>query len=357
MPIIIAEAGVNHNGSLDMAFELVNIANEAGADIVKFQSFDAEQLVGINAPLANYQRRNSGHFDTQKEMLGRLQISKTEQKQIANYCDQVGIEFLSSAFDSESLKFISNDIGVKRLKIASGEITNLPFILEHARLGKEIIISTGMANWSEVENALSVLAFGFVAEPNSKPSMDAFMSAYSSKDGKEALERNVTILQCTSEYPAPIDELNLSVMQAMRESFRLKVGFSDHSAGIIAAVIAASLGASVIEKHFTIDKNLPGPDQQASLDPTELSELVTALRIVPKAIGSREKRLQTSEEKNKPIVRRSLVAATSICIGEKFSEENLTTRRPGLGMDPCFYWSVIGSPATRDYSAGEPIDE
>jgi len=355
--IFIAEAGVNHNGSVDMAFRLVDIANEAGADIVKFQSFEAEKVVGLTTPQADYQRKNTGTVASQREMLSKLQINKFEQKQIANYCSAAGIEFLSSAFDSTSLQFIANDIGVKRLKIASGEITNLPFVLEHARLEREIIISTGMANLTEIEKALSVIAFGLIAESSAKPSMDAFLSAYSSLEGKEALRKNVTILQCTSEYPAPIDELNLSAMNALKEAFGVRVGFSDHSDGILASIIATSLGASVIEKHFTLDKNLSGPDHKASLNPSQLTELILAGKQVKKALGSKEKSLQRSEAKNKAIARKSLVAAKSIKVGEIFSEENLTTCRPGIGMEPYLYWTILGSHASRAYSKGDQIDE
>ena len=267
MTLIIAEAGVNHNGSEQIAFELVDAAHRAGADIVKFQTFKAKNLVTDKAEQALYQINNTGKKESQLAMLAKLELSHAAHRNIIKYCDQIGIEFLSTAFDQESLNFLADDLGLKRLKIPSGEITNAPLVLEHARTGCDLIVSTGMATLSEVESALSVIAFGYTQPNDYKPNMNAFNEAYNSLEGRMALEAKVTLLHCTTEYPAPAAELNLSAMKTLSDAFKLPTGYSDHSCGIHIPLAAVALGAPVIEKHFTLDREMEGPDHKASLTP------------------------------------------------------------------------------------------
>lgn len=352
---IIAEAGVNHNGSADLAFKLIDAAHAAGVDIVKFQTFKAKNLVTKKARQAEYQTRNTGVAESQFDMLSRLELDYDTHKALIEYCKQLGIEFLSTAFDAESLSFLVNDLGLKTLKIPSGELTNAPFVLEHARTGCDLIVSTGMATLAEVETALGVIAFGLTREADALPSEIAFAEAYASEPGREALKRKVTLLHCTTEYPAPINEINLRAMQTMATAFGLAPGYSDHSAGITIPVAAAALGAQLIEKHFTLDKTMEGPDHKASLEPGELTAMVLGIRDVEQALGNGIKGPQPSEVKNKVVARKSLVAASSIGAGELLTEANLTVKRPGDGLSPYRYWSLLGSSAGRDYEEGELI--
>lgn len=357
MTLIIAEAGVNHNGSEELALKLVNVAYEAGADIVKFQTFKAKNLVTEKAVQASYQITNTKKQESQLEMLQRLELSWEAHHALVKHCNNLGIEFLSTAFDSESLSFLVNDLGVKRLKIPSGELTNAPLVLEHARTGCNIIVSTGMATLSEIENALGVIAFGYVAEKNDIPSCEAFQKAYASEQGQKVLKEKVVILHCTTEYPAPLEEINLRVMDTLQNAFDLPAGYSDHSEGIMIPVAAVARGAVIIEKHFTLDKNMPGPDHKASLNPDELNAMVKAVRQVEMALGHKVKTPTVSEIKNKSVARKSLVAATSIAIGESFSPENVTIKRPGTGMSPYSYWELIGKESTENYQPGDIIFE
>nr|WP_067287458.1 N-acetylneuraminate synthase [Marinobacterium profundum] len=352
---IIAEAGVNHNGSADLAFKLVDAAYTAGADIVKFQTFKAEKLATRAARQAEYQARNTEVSESQFAMLSRLELDYGTYKALAAYCNKLGIEFLSTAFDSESLEFLVNDLGLTTLKIASGELTSAPFVLEHARTGCDLIVSTGMATLAEVESALGVIAFGFTCGAEAVPSEMAFYEAYASKAGREALQRKVTLLHCTTEYPAPMEEINLRAMQTMATSFGLIPGYSDHSAGITIPVAAAALGAQVIEKHFTLDNTMDGPDHKASLEPDELAAMVRAIRGVELALGNGVKGPQPSELKNKAVARKSLIAASPIRVGELFTKANLTVKRPGDGLSPYRYWALLGCVAGRDYEEGEFI--
>lgn len=357
MTLIIAEAGVNHNGNEKLAFELVEAAHKAGADIVKFQTFKAKNLVTESAKQADYQMVNTQKQESQLAMLSRLELSYEVHHQLVDHCSKLGIEFLSTAFDSESLDFLVNDLGLKRLKIPSGEITNAPLVLEHARTGCDLIVSTGMATLSEVESVLGVIAFGYTAKADDLPNEQAFQQAYASDAGQAALKSKVTILHCTTEYPAPMDEINLRAMDTLHQAFELPAGYSDHSEGITIPIAAVARGAMLIEKHFTLDKNMEGPDHKASLEPHELASMVQGIRQVEKALGNRVKTPTVSEIKNKSVARKSLVAAKVIVSGETFSVENLAIKRPGTGMSPYKMWDLIGQTATKGYDAGELIVE
>lgn len=352
---IIAEAGVNHNGSKDLAFKLVDVAHAAGVDIVKFQTFKAKNLVTKSAQQAEYQTHNTGIDESQFEMLSRLELDYETHKELINYCNKLGIEFLSTAFDKESLDFLVNELKLKILKIPSGELTNAPFVLEHAQTGCNLIVSTGMASLAEVEAALGVIAFGLISTNESQPNEQAFTAAYISEAGQAALREKVTILHCTTEYPAPVNEINLNAMNTLSATFKLTVGYSDHSAGITIPIAATALGAQLIEKHFTLDKTMPGPDHKASLEPYELIAMVSAIRDVEQALGNGIKGPQPSEIKNKPIARKSLVAAESVKAGELFTESNLTIKRPGTGASPYLFWSLLGNTAQQDYNEGDLI--
>ncbi len=352
---VVAEAGVNHNGEAELALRLVEAAAAAGADAVKFQTFSADRLATAGAPKAGYQRASTGAEESQRNMLRRLELPRALHAELAAHARAKGVEFMSTPFDADAARFLASKIGVRRLKVPSGEITNGPFLLEVARSGLPIILSSGMSTLDEVKQALAVLAFGMTAAPTEQPSAESLETAFASPAGQKALGEQVTILQCTSEYPAPPEELNLRAMDALREAFGLPVGLSDHSLGIAVPIAAAARGAVAIEKHFTLDRSLPGPDHTASLEPQELSEMVAAIRTTEKALGSGEKRPTPSELHNRPVVRRSLVATRPIGKGEPLTEANMGALRPGTGIDPMRYWDYLGAVATRDYEAGEQI--
>lgn len=357
MPLIIAEAGVNHNGSEELAIELVDKAYQSGADIVKFQTFKANKLVTQTAEKASYQKSNTGNSGSQLSMLEKLELSFDSFKRIKQHCDELGIEFLSTAFDSESLNFLVNDIGIKRLKIPSGEINNAPLILEHAATGLDLIVSTGMSTLDDIYNVLAVIAYGLINGNKDPEDIKDFKSAYQSSEGKLLLRKKVTLLHCTTEYPAPLNEINLNAMKLMNEEFHLPIGYSDHSNGILVSIAASSLGANIIEKHFTLDKSMEGPDHKASLNPDELKELVQSIRQVQIALGNKEKTPSKSELKNISIARKSLVALKDIKQGDVFNNENLGCKRPGSGITPLRYWELIGKQAKVDFIAGELIHE
>jgi N,N'-diacetyllegionaminate synthase len=329
--IVIAEAGVNHNGDIEMAKRLVDVAAAAGADFVKFQTFNAERLVTRDAAKADYQKRNDGKVDSQFEMLKRLQLSESMHHTLIAYCASRGITFLSTGFDIESVDFL-NALGIPMFKIPSGEITNLPYLRHIGALGKPVVMSTGMATLDEIGAALRVL------EQAGTP--------------REA----VTVLHCTTDYPAAMDDVNLRAMDSIRRAFGVSVGYSDHTEGIEVAIGAAALGATLIEKHFTVDRSLPGPDHKASLEPNELIAMITAIRNIETALGDGVKRPSPSELKNAVVVRKSLVAARPIQSGERFSLENLVVKRPGSGISPMRLDQLLGTPAKRDYAADEVID-
>ncbi|ABQ28229.1 N-acetylneuraminate synthase [Geotalea uraniireducens] len=352
---IIAEAGVNHNGSLKMAKELVEAAANAGADAVKFQTFKAEKLVSRNAPKAGYQTMTTDAAESQFDMIRKLELDEEAHRVLIEHCHVKGIQFLSTPFDFDSLEMLARTFDLPRLKLPSGEITNAPLLLRAARTGKPVILSTGMSTLGEVEAALGVLAFGYAARKDAAPSPAAFREAYGSAAGQEALERNMVLLHCTTEYPAPFDEVNLRAMDTLQDAFGLPVGFSDHTTGVAVPIAAAARGAMVIEKHFTLGRDLPGPDHKASLEPGELTEMVKAIRQVELALGSRLKAPTMSESKNMSVARKSLVAAEPIRTGDFFTGKNVAVKRPGNGMSPFLYWDVLGKRASMNFERDEVI--
>lgn len=326
---IIAEAGDNHNGDIDLAYKLIDIAKASGADAVKFQTFVTEEIIAENAEMAEYQKENVGTNETQFEMVKKLELSFSQFVELKNYCDEIGIKFLTTAFDIPSLHFIVNDLHVDMLKIPSGEITNYPYLVECAKTKLPIILSTGMCNVKEIEDCINVL--------------------------KNNGTTDITLLHCTTEYPAPIDSVNLLAMKTLKKRFNTKVGYSDHTKGTKISEYAVAMGASIVEKHFTIDKNLPGPDHKASLDPQELKTLVENIRELEIVLGTGEKIAQSAEIKNIAIARKSIVAKRAIKKGEMFTDENLGCKRPGDGVSPMRWNEVIGTYAQKDYNKDEKI--
>lgn len=329
--LIIAEAGVNHNGDLDLARKLIDVAVDAGADLVKFQTFSAERLVTAKAPKAEYQTRSVGAQESQFDMLQRLELSLDAHHELITYCTKRGITFFSSGFDIESVNFLAG-LGQDKFKIPSGEITNLPYLRNIGRHGRDVILSTGMSTLGDIETALRVIEEA--GTPRSR----------------------ITVLHCSTEYPTAMCDVNLRAMLSIAQAFAVKVGYSDHTQGIEVAIAAVALGASVIEKHFTLDRNMLGPDHKASLEPEELKAMVNAIRNIEIALGDGVKRLTPSEIRNQPIVRKSLVAAKPIVAGELFCQDNLAVKRPGTGVSPMLYDSYLDRVAVRDYVAGELIE-
>ena len=351
---IIAEAGVNHNGSVATAKELIDIAADAGADAVKFQTFQAERLVGRKAPKARYQQATTDPEETQFAMIKRLELDEEAHEALMAHAEEKGIEFLSSPFDLESVAFLAHRLNIRRLKIPSGEITNGPLLLKAAATGKPLILSTGMCTLGDVEAALGVIAFGCLGGATA-PSLQAFREAYASEAGRKILRKRLTLLHCTTEYPAPFGEVNLRAMGTMRAAFGLPTGYSDHTPGIAVAIAAVALGAAVIEKHFTKSRDLPGPDHRASLEPVELKQMVRGIRAVEKALGDPAKRPGAAERMNRPVAAKSLVALTAIEKGALFTPDNLGAKRPGTGISPMHYWELLGTAAGRDYEPDEAI--
>ncbi|WP_077613993.1 N-acetylneuraminate synthase [Caenibacillus caldisaponilyticus] len=352
---IIAEAGVNHNGSLDLARQLVDAAVEAGADAIKFQTFKAENLVTKSAQQAEYQIRNMGNSSSQYEMLKKLELSYADFKKLKQYCDNKGIVFLSTPFDFESVDFLIQEMQLKTIKIPSGEITNAPYLHKIGSYGVKVILSTGMATKEEIHLALAFLAYGFAKK--SDVSFDKVKRFYQTKEANMLLKEKVSLLHCTTEYPTPYEEVNLNAMDDLKEEFHLPIGLSDHTEGIVVPIAAVAKGAEIIEKHFTLDKTLPGPDHRASLEPEELKDMIQSIRIVEKALGKKSKTPTERELKNKAVTRKSLVAAKSIKKGERFTLDNLTVKRPGSGIEPYYFWDLIGTPADKDYEEDEVINQ
>ena len=354
---IIAEAGVNHNGDPKTAFQLIDAAVDSGVDAVKFQTFTAEKLVTKNAIKADYQYKTTDVDESQFSMLKRLELTHETHYELAHYCKKKGIEFLSTAFDLDSLDFLVNNLKLKTLKIPSGDLTNGPLLLAHAQTGCDLILSTGMATLGEIEEALSVLAFGLLGNDDAiRPSVAKFQKAFSSTEGQQLLKEKVTVLHCTTEYPAPPQEINLNAMVTMRNSFQLKTGYSDHSEGIVSPIVAVALGAILIEKHFTLDKHSKGPDHQASLNPSELARMVKAIRMTEKVMGSGIKKAAPSELKNKLIARKSIIAAKNIKKGDIFTKDNLTIKRPGTGISPMKFWEIVGKESKVNFAKDMVIE-
>lgn len=353
---IIAEVGVNHNGDLNLAKQLIDVAVDAGADAVKFQTFRAEQIVSRYAPKADYQTRTTDETESQFEMIRKLELTETDHGTLIAHAQARGIAFLSTPFDVPSLHLLTKRFGLQIVKIPSGEITNAPFLLAIARAAQQLILSTGMSTLAEVEVALGVLAFGFTSHATVTPQRGDFEKAFASETGQQALRDRVTILHCTTEYPTPINEVNLRAMDNLAAAFGLPAGYSDHTLGIHVSLAAVARGARVIEKHFTMDRNLRGPDHKASLEPDELRQLVRQIREIEQALGDGIKRPTASEWKNRDAARKSLMAAKAIEAGEMFTEENLTCKRPGTGASPSLYWQILGQAAPRSYVADEALD-
>lgn len=329
--LIIAEAGVNHNGDINLAHRLIDVAVDAGVDVVKFQTFEAKNLATKFAQKADYQSKTTDSSESQLEMLKKLELSSKDHQSLIEHCKDKNIEFLSTAFDLHSLAFLET-LNLKRYKIPSGEITNLPYLQRIGRLGKPIILSTGMSTMEEIESAVSVLE-------------------------KAGSERNqLTILHCNTEYPTPFSDVNLNAMLSIGKRFQVNVGYSDHTSGIEVSVAAVALGASVIEKHFTLDQSMPGPDHKASLEPSELKALVSSIRNVELSLGDGIKRPSESESKNIAIARKSIVASSAIQAGDVFSLDNLSVKRPGTGISPMRLYEVIGKKAKRNFSEDEVIE-
>jgi N,N'-diacetyllegionaminate synthase len=327
---IIAEAGVNHNGSVDLAKQLIDIAANSGADAVKFQTFKAENLVAKNTQKAEYQKQTTDASESQFDMIKKLQLDVETHKELIAYCQDKNIMFLSTPFDHDSIELLSN-LGLKIFKIPSGEITNLPYLRHIGSLGKQIVLSTGMSNLEEVEDALNIL-----------------INAGTSKD-------NITVLHANTMYPTPMEDVNLNAMLTIQKELGVSVGYSDHTLGIEVDIAAVAIGASVIEKHFTLDKTMDGPDHKASLEPKELKAMVSAIRNIEKALGGDEKKPSPSESVNIEVVRKSIVANQNIKKGDFLTNENITVKRPGSGISPMQWDEVIGTSASKDYNADELI--
>jgi N-acetylneuraminate synthase len=353
---VIAEAGINHNGSIQSALGLVDAAAEAGADAIKFQTFRARDLVSVHAEKAKYQRDTTDQEESQLEMLLRFELNENMHVALIERAASRGIDFLSTPFDFPSLSLLVDRFSLKTIKLSSSEITNAPFLLEAARRSLRLIVSTGMSTIGEVEEALGVIAFGFISAPDATPVSGAFEAAFASAEGQEALRRSVTLLHCTTEYPAPLVEINLRAMDTMSAAFGVPVGYSDHSLGIHVAIAAVARGARMVEKHFTLDRALPGPDHQASLEPAELAEMIRAIREVEVALGDGVKRPTASEWANRRIARKGIVAAAAISTGDIFSVDNLAIKRPASGGSPFDYWSLIGRKALHSYAVDDPIN-
>lgn len=331
---IIAEAGVNHNGDVETAKKMIDAAVEAGADAIKFQTFKTEKLVCKSAPQAEYQKKNSsanGEEDTQFTLLKKLEINQETHRELFDYCRQAGIVFISTPFDLESIDLLKS-LGLEMIKVPSGEITNYPYLKKVGQTFEKVVLSTGMADLGEIEDALDILI----------------------ENGVD--RQNITVLHCNTEYPTPIQDVNLRAMLTIKSAFDVNVGYSDHTLGIEVSIAATALGAKVIEKHFTLDKNMEGPDHSASLEPDELLMLVRGIRNTEKSLGSPLKRPSLSESKNKPVVRKSIVASQLIQKGDVFTEENLCVKRPGTGISPMNWDNVINQVARRDYFEDEIID-
>ncbi|AST56848.1 N-acetylneuraminate synthase [Thermoanaerobacterium thermosaccharolyticum] len=326
---IIAEAGVNHNGDIENAKKLIYVAKKSGADAVKFQTFKSEKVISKFAQKAEYQKETTGESDTQLDMVKKLELPYKDFKELKKYCDEVEINFMSTPFDLDSIEFL-NELNIDVFKIPSGEITNLPYLIKIAQTNKPIIMSTGMSTLDEIEAAINILRQNGSGE--------------------------ITLLHCTTEYPAPYKDVNLRAMKTLRERFKVNVGYSDHTKGIEIPIAAVAMGAAVIEKHFTLDRNMEGPDHKASLEPDELKAMVQAIRNVESALGDGIKRPTESEIKNITIARKSIIAKRDIKKGEIFTEENITVKRPGNGISPMKWFEVLGKTAVRDFKEDELIE-
>lgn len=326
---IIAEAGVNHNGDMNIAKKLIDMASEAGVDAIKFQSFKADQIVSKYASKASYQKKSTDNKESQYDMIKKLELNQEQHIQLVEYCKRKNLMFLSSPFDRESIEFL-DQLGLDLFKVPSGEITNRPYLREIGKLGKKVILSTGMSTLGEIEVALDIL--------------------------KRNGAKDVILLHCNTEYPTPMEDVNLRAMLTIREAFKVEVGYSDHTLGIEVPIAAVAMGAKIIEKHMTLDKQMEGPDHKASLEPGELKIMVNAIRSIEKALGTGIKRPSQSELKNRDIARKSIVAKSTIKKGEEFTPHNITIKRPGSGISPMQWDHIIGRRARRDFLEDELIE-
>ena len=326
---IIAEIGVNHNGSIELAKKMIDAAKQCGADYVKFQTAVPEKLISKRAPKADYQKKTTDSEESQLDMIKKITLPLEAFADLKEYCEKCGIKFMSTPFDEDSINYLDS-IGMPVWKVPSGEVTNLPYLIQIAKTGKPVIMSTGMCTMDDITAALDVL--------------------------RENGTKQITVLHCTTEYPAPIDEVNLHAMETMKDELQVDVGYSDHTEGIEVAIAATALGATVIEKHFTLDRNMEGPDQKASTEPDEFSRMIRSIRNIDRALGSYDKIVSESEMRNITAARKSIVAAKAIRAGEVFTEDNLTTKRPGDGISPMKWFDVIGQKAKRDFAEDEKVE-
>ena len=353
--LIIAEAGVNHNGDLDTAIRLIDAAAEAGVDMVKFQTFNAAKLAAASAVKADYQKRATDNAETQLQMLTRLQLSAEAHHALITRCAEKGVRFLSTAGEVDSLRFLADDLKLPVIKLGSGEVTNAPLLLAAARTEAQLILSTGMATLSEIETALGILAFGMQNADDRGASKEAFAEALLAPEAFVMLRARVALMQCTTEYPSLIEDSNLRVIDTLRRAFGLDVGYSDHTEGNSVSIAAVACGASMIEKHFTLNRSMAGPDHAASIEPEALRDLVVGIRQVEKALGSGIKRPSPAEQRNRPIVRRSVVATRDLPEGHILTIEDMTVKRPGTGIAPVDLWNCIGRRLTSSVAYDQMI--
>jgi N-acetylneuraminate synthase len=351
--LIIAEAGVNHGGSLAAAIALVDAAADAGADIIKFQTFSASGVAGRSARKADYQQRTTDASESQQAMLQRLELPHAMHHTLIEHAKRRGIEFLSTPFDPKSLEFLMS-LKLPRIKIGSGDLTNAPLLHSIAKAGMTLILSTGMATLREVEEALGVLAHGYSCNGQA-PDITAFQAAWHDTAARERLARHVSLLHCTTEYPCPPGDVNLAAMATMRAAFQLPVGYSDHTDGIEVSLAAVALGAGIIEKHLTLDRNAEGPDHAASLEPADFKRMVSAIRNIEVAFGDGVKAPRDSEVKNIPIARKSIVATRPLKAGETIGPDDIAAKRPGSGRAPIEYWSLIGTKTAQPYDTEDQV--
>lgn len=351
---VIAEAGVNHNGDFALARELVDRAADAGADAVKFQTFDAKKLASRTAPKAGYQKQTTEAAESQLDMLRKLELPREWHHELRDRAQSRGMQFLSTAFDPDSLDFLES-LGMPFYKVPSGEITNGPLLWKFARQRKPLVVSTGMATLSEVEQALAVIAHAFNVDEEPRH-VDEVWKGWSRVEWRRSLQGRVTLLHCTSQYPTPMHEVNLVALDTLRHAFGLPVGYSDHTEGVLIPVAAVARGAVLIEKHFTLDRTMPGPDHRASLEPDELSRMVREIRSIEVAFGDGAKCPQVSEWDTRKAARQQVIVTRDIRQGECFTRQDLSTARNGSGLPPSALWGLVGQPALRDYAAAEPLD-
>lgn len=352
---IIAEAGVNHNGERDLAFALLDAAAEAGADAVKFQTFDAVRLASTHAPKAAYQKKSTDESESQLAMLKKLELPRSWHAELQRHARQKGIEFLSTAFDSDSLDFLVS-LGMPLFKVPSGELTNGPLLWQFARTGKKLILSTGMATLSEVEQGLAIVAHA-LKHGREPADIDEVWRCWGHRESRQQLQGHVTLLHCTSQYPTPWSEVNLRAMDTLASAFGLEIGYSDHTEGCLIPVAAVARGAKVIEKHFTLDRSMQGPDHKASLEPDELKYMVSQIRALELAMGDGCKAPQPSEWDTRKAARQQVVAARDIGVGAVISKDDLTTARSGSGLPPTALWALVGTRSQRAFQVGEIIEQ